>query len=285
MAVSREFEESIVGRLKVAGAVRSRPIVSLVLTHAMRVVVVLFSGVTTGCQSVATAPDASNYQRVVIGHSQNQRTLTCDRFGVGSGGALIIAGVHGNEHAAIRLAETLLAHLHVTPPTVPLDLVCVANPDGQAANRRENAAGVDLNRDFPATNQLTEECVQQPESAALRKWIMAVQPALIVSIHEPLACVDYDGPAKASAIELSRIINLPVRKLGARPGSLGSWAGEDLGIPVVTLELPARTRHWKASRFWNRFGQPLLQYLQSRDPHAKLNEANRACGAIGERRN
>ena len=60
---------------------------------------------------------------------------------------LVIGSIHGNETAGHAVIARLRA---ATPPAgVRLLLVRTANPDGVAAGTRQNARGVDLNRNFP----------------------------------------------------------------------------------------------------------------------------------------
>lgn len=60
------------------------------------------------------------------------------------------------------------------------------------------------------------------------------QPDVIISIHAPYNLLDYDGPPTAP----DRIGKLVLYRLGVFPGSLGSYAGLDLKVPVITVELP-----------------------------------------------
>jgi protein MpaA len=66
------------------------------------------------------------------------------------------------------------------------------------------------------------------------------RPRVVVSVHAPLRCVNYDGPAADLAAAMAQHNGYPVRAaLGApTPGSLGSLVGIDQGIPIITLELP-----------------------------------------------
>jgi protein MpaA len=141
-----------------------------------------------------------------------------------------------------------------------------ANPDGRIARRRGNAAGVDLNRDFPADNRGAARltAVAQPESRLIAELVEAAQPHLIVSLHQPLACVDWDGPEPAATIaaRMAAVSDLPARKLGARRGSLGAWAGETLGIPTITLELPGAAGGDEAAD-WERYHDALFVAVQS----------------------
>ena len=85
----------------------------------------------------------------------------------------------------------------------------------------------------------------------------------MVSIHQPLACLDYDGPTEALARAMARECELPVRKLGSRPGSLGSWVGLTFGRPIVTVELPAGAHRLPEDELWRRYGRMLLTAVTS----------------------
>jgi protein MpaA len=104
----------------------------------------------------------------------------------------------------------------------------------------------------------------EPEALALAGLIDRRPPDRIVSLHEPLACVDYDGPGEALAGRMAGACGLPLRRLGGKPGSLGSYAGETLGIPIITLELPPLARTLDADRLWDRYGAALLEAVVER---------------------
>jgi len=124
-----------------------------------------------------------------------------------------------------------------------------------------------LNRNFPTANRI--DCAKfgfgpltEPESLAIKKLIGQYRPARIVSVHQPLGCVDYDGPAKEIAEAVSAASDLPIRKLGAMPGSLGSYAGETLNIPTITLELPADAERLDQRELWQLYKQALLTAIE-----------------------
>ena len=152
--------------------------------------------------------------------------------------------------------------------------MALANPDGFEANSRYNARGVDLNRNCSA--QWRAESVEpsgprpwsEPESRALRDFILAYAPAKIVSLHWALAEIDADGPQSTGLArrmwhamapeerapyrirvaeqdgDLQALQNLD----GFCPGSFGQWCGYELRFSgglrpaMVTLELPYRSR-------------------------------------------
>jgi len=97
---------------------------------------------------------------------------------------------------------------------------------------------------------------------AIDRALREYRPNRIVSIHQPLRygseCVDYDGPAEDLAIAMSRHAPIPVKRIGSRPGSLGSYAGVTLGIPIITLELPKDAKGLDAATLWSDYGQMLL---------------------------
>jgi len=206
------------------------------------------------------------YEEIIIGRTPGNRAISCRLLGDGPEVVLIMATIHGNEPAGTPLVEALHVHLRDHPEPVAgrtIMLIPVANPDGFSNRTRTNARGVDLNRNFPAGNFQSRkrngvQPLSEPESQALHDLILSRRPARIVSIHQPLSCVDYDGPARELARAMSAASDLPLRKLGGMPGSLGSWAGEDLGIPIITVELPGGASRLSQDELWQRYGEMLL---------------------------
>lgn len=222
----------------------------------------------SGCRgprlvTIPVAPPPAPH-RTVLGHTVEGRPIEAVVLGRGVDTTLIVATIHGDEPGGTPLAHRLIEHLQAAPVLLEgrrVVLIPVANPDGLAAGTRRNADAVDLNRDFPARNRRDPQPAAQPEARMLKAVVTVYRPARILSIHAPLACVDYDGPARLLAERIAAASSLPVRKLGARPGSLGSWAGVDLGIPIVTLELPAETNEMDGDRLWARYGDAMVAAL------------------------
>jgi len=229
--------------------------------------------------AVITAPPAPPVQVQVQvqveaappeGTSVQGRPLRCTVHGRGEETVLILGGIHGNEPAGVPLCRQLAAYLDRHPAAMASRRVVVApalNPDGLAANRRTNARGVDLNRNFETSNRVAIQRhgprpLSEPEARYIAELIRRYHPARIVTIHQPLACVDWDGPARGLAEVMSRSCGLPMRKLGARPGSLGSYAGVEQRIPIITLELPAGASVLNPSGMWRIYGHSLLVAIQ-----------------------
>ncbi len=224
---------------------------------------------TTARKAKPSIPDPKPFANAVpvyqvIGKSVRGRPIRASFIGEGPETVLVMATIHGNEPAGTPLVNELSTFLQDNPHYVAgrtVIIIPVANPDGLAANSRYNSRGVDLNRNFQAPNRTNNyrsgiAGLSEPESRALRDFIVLHRPARIVSIHQPLACIDYDGPAYGLANTMAKYCHLPVNKLGARPGSLGSWAGEQMNIPIVTLELPPGTPSTEV--LWDRYGKALL---------------------------
>ncbi len=202
----------------------------------------------------------------LLGRSVQGRAITAQVLGDGIDTTLVIATIHGNEPAGTPLVKRLADHLMTNQDLLAgrtIAIIPVANPDGLAAGTRENIRGVDLNRNFEASNRVNtasngHQPLSEPESRAVYAAIQEFSPDRILSIHQPLSCIDYDGPGKALAAAIAAACRLPVKKLGAMPGSLGSYTGEELGIPTITVELPAAATNLSEDALWARYGQAMI---------------------------
>jgi len=205
-------------------------------------------------------------QRRIVGRSVENRPIECIALGQGYDVTLILATIHGNEPAGTPLVEKLAEHLQQNPDLLEgrkVVILPLANPDGMSYNTRLNTRGVDLNRNFAARNRENSSrngyrALSEPEARAIHTVIHQYGPDRIISVHQPLACIDYDGPAAHLAEHLAEHCDLPVRKLGARPGSLGSYAGLTLRIPIITFELPRDADQFSREALWDRYGPAML---------------------------
>lgn len=173
------------------------------------------------------------------------------------GKVLVIGGIHGDEYASISIAFKWMQQLQQKRDgRLHWRFIPLANPDGllRKNSQRQNANGVDLNRNFPSQDwdRLAlaywrdktyknprrfpgEVAASEPETIGLIEQIEVFKPDIIVSIHAPYHLLDYDGPSTAP----QSIGDLHLHELGVYPGSLGNYGGFDLQLPVVTLELPS----------------------------------------------
>jgi protein MpaA len=202
----------------------------------------------------------------IVGTSVQNRPIMCLVLGDGLDVTFIMATIHGNEAAGTPLVRRLAAHLRQHPEMLTgrkVVLMAVANPDGMANDSRYNAKGVDLNRNFDAANRVNSKetgltSLSEPEARVIQQLILEYKPDRIVSIHQPLNCIDYDGPARMLADRMGQYCALPVKKLGAMPGSLGSYAGVTLGIPIVTFEMTEADSQLNSEALWQKYGRALI---------------------------
>ena len=171
------------------------------------------------------------------------------------GRVLVIGGIHGDEYSSVSVIIKWMKILDANHSGLfHWRFVPTANPDGllNVKSQRQNAKGVDLNRNFPtedwvekATLHWEQKTHRNPrrhpgsdqaselETQWLVKQIKEFEPDAIVSLHAPYHLVDYDGPPTAPKV----LGGLSLRRLGVYPGSLGNYAGIDLKLPIVTVEL------------------------------------------------
>ncbi len=157
--------------------------------------------------------------------------------------ALIIGVFHGDEPEGEYLVNSLINDTKTNPvllaSSVILFIPCL-NPDGKELNTRGNANGIDLNRDFPTENREDFSKKPEKETEFILDIMSEYKPDRILTIHAPYGVVNYDGPADMIAEGMSRLNGYPVQvDIGyPTPGSFGTYAGKERGIPVITLELP-----------------------------------------------
>jgi protein MpaA len=219
-----------------------------------------------------TAVLPSRYR--IVGKSVQRRPIMCLELGAGTDVTFIMATIHGNEAAGTPLVRRLSWYLREHPELLSdrkVVLMAVANPDGMVNGSRYNARGVDLNRNFEAANRInTKQAgllpLSEPEAVIIKRLIQEYNPDRIVSIHQPLNCVDYDGPGRMLAEHMGQYCALPVKKLGARPGSLGSYAGETLGIPIITFEMLQADSQLNSQALWDKYGKAMLAAILYPDP-------------------
>jgi murein peptide amidase A len=199
---------------------------------------------------VGGAADHEPARVVVIGRSVRGREILAHVVGKHSASRniLVVGCVHGNERAGEAITRRLR---RVVPPTrTALWLVDEFNPDGCQANTRQNAHGVDLNRNSPwhwehldhpgGTYYSGTGPLSEPESQAINRLVERLRPVVSVWYHQHASLVD-DSSGGSLAIEsrYARAVGLPLRNYGVFPGSITTW--QDVTYPQDTafvVELP-----------------------------------------------
>jgi len=251
---------------------------------AILAAIALSEGCAQVNQAPATSPPAAVFAPVAskhtevdkvieVGRSGEGQPILLHRFGAGERPVLILGGIHGSEGNSAACARMLVSYLCSHPADVasaPLAIVPEANPDGLERGVRFNARRVDLNRNFPSSNWAKSYAsgpapASEPETQAIMRLVRDLRPRRILSIHSIAGdpCNNYDGPAEPLARAMASGNGYALKgQIGyPTPGSLGSWAGTDLGIPIVTLELPASTPGDVA---WERNRSAILGFVSAR---------------------
>ena len=184
--------------------------------------------------------------------------------GRGPTAGLLVAAQHGEEAVTALLVRRLLER--VSGDATRWVVVPVANPDGLINGTRQNAAGVDLNRNFPATTWRPDDSFtyppgiederrvvanrtnlskpgehpgSEPETQALMSFVERLQPPLVIDLHSPLELLLPRGDVPLAVLEsLSGTANLPIVDDvgGPCPGAFDDWL-HDVGIPAIVYEV------------------------------------------------
>jgi murein peptide amidase A len=201
---------------------------------------------------------------VVVGHSLRGRAIVARVIGAATAPRkiLLVGCIHGDECAG-RAILTALARWPVAAG-VQLWLVATMNPDGAAAGTRQNARGVDLNRNFPyrwrsgggPTYFAGPRPLSEPETRAAARLIRRVRPAVTIWYHQREDLVDMAGGDRGVARRYAELAGLRATCLPFLPGTATSWSNHTFsGTTSFVVELPAGavrraalTRHLLALR-------------------------------------
>ncbi|MEP7203967.1 MAG: M14 family zinc carboxypeptidase [Ilumatobacteraceae bacterium] len=189
----------------------------------------------------------------MIGQSVLGRDITAYRMGDPGGRPVLLIGViHGDEakgYGITRLIRTM-----PTPPGVDLWIIDSINPDGQAANTRYNANGVDLNRNvsynwsyIPFTAEGEEYSgeapADQPETQALEAFVGEVRPYITVFWHQDANRVSPGGAHRDIPIRFAEIVGLSSKSTPCTGGCTGTatqYVNHAIkGGTAFIVELPA----------------------------------------------
>jgi protein MpaA len=161
---------------------------------------------------------------------------------------LVVGCVHGNEPAGEAITHRLRSAQ--PPPGTSLLIVDAFNPDGCAAGTRQNAHGVDLNRNSPSHWQHLDQPggtyysgprpLSEPESRAIVRFVRRFRPSISIWYHQHARLVDASGGDPRIERAYAHLVGLPFRHLGVIPGSITSWQNATFSSDTAfVVELPA----------------------------------------------
>jgi hypothetical protein len=185
---------------------------------------------------------------VRIGQSSRGRPIIAVRAGdTGSDSkALVVGCIHGNECAGTAVTRMLVR----SAPAIDLWVVSNLNPDGFALGRRQNARGVDLNRNFPSEWRAGGRAwdaeypgprpLSEPEARAAARLIRRIRPSVTIWFHQPQALVRAWGQSIPSAREYARLSGMTFRAIRWPRGTAPNWQNHRFpGQSSFVVELPA----------------------------------------------
>lgn len=216
--------------------------------------------VTSLAAGPAVGDDAVVTTREVVGTSVEGREIEVVRRAHegATRRVLVIGSIHGDERAGMRVVRRLQRRDHV-PRELDLWLARTVNPDGTAADRRTNAHGVDLNRNFPyrwgrsprGSTWSGPAPLSEPESLALRRLVRRVDPWLVVTFHQPLFGVGANDKGMRTVRALASGMRLPVKSYsctGVCRGTFTGWVNHRTDALAVTVEFARTAPAWRIRR-------------------------------------
>lgn len=217
-------------------------------------IVLLSSGCTSAPRGVEGSAGWSPIARSVEGRGIDAVTIEPTGVGASPRRVLVIGAIHGNEPEGLPAVQPLIAALCraqsegslIASVRVIRDL----NPDGTAAGSRTNARGIDLNRNFPASNfspaaDRGTVPLSEPESRTLAHELETFRPDLVIVFHSIRSgpFVNFDGPAAEAAEAFVAAAQRSDPRWRVEPsmgyptpGSLGTFVGVDRALPILTVE-------------------------------------------------
>ena len=188
-----------------------------------------------------------------IGHSVHGRAIRPVRLGSAPPAhrLLVVGCIHGNEPAGMAITRALAA----AGPVAGAEIVVVqtVNPDGcLVSGARQNAHGVDLNRNFPSnwarlgrpgTLQYSgPHPLSEPESRYVVSLVRTLQPAVTIVFHQHQNVVRAWGQSRATARRFAALLGrlLPYRAWRWPFGTESNWQNHAFpGEASFVVELPA----------------------------------------------
>lgn len=168
-----------------------------------------------------------------IGQSVCDRPIHVVRLGRGKVNVFMWSQMHGNESTTTRALLKLIPWLEANAQKELLERLCIhiipqLNPDGAAAYTRENANGVDLNRDAVA--------LSQPESQYFRNYFDVLQPQFCFNLHDQRTF--YGAGEKGQPATLSFLAPAADKERSVRPARKTAMQLIAAVVGKINQELP-----------------------------------------------
>jgi len=224
----------------------------------VRATAVVFSVVTTLAVTSAARAVPLVDERERLGDSVDGRAIRVVHRGDPDARTVLVVGcIHGDECAGTAIVRVLRRG----DPRRGLDLwlLPTLNPDGRAAHTRQDARGVDLNRNFPYRWRSAprgryypgRRAASEPETRIAIALVERIEPDVTIWFHQPLDLVDRSGGSVRIERRYARLVGLPLVTLDPLHGTATTWQNHrDPDSTAFVVELPAgRLRPRDARRY------------------------------------
>jgi hypothetical protein len=213
--------------------------------------------------ALAIAPaTAVGAERVSVGRSANGRPITAARLGDPDSPrkVLVVGAIHGDERGGLAVTRALRATYGPGLHGADLWVIDTVNPDGLQRGTRQNARGVDLNRNFPYRWRPNgrrgsrywggRKPFSEPESRAVRKLVLRLRPALTIWYHQPWNAVLACGGGTDLQRRYARLAGMSTSCRGSDlTGTATSWQNNVVGGGTAfVVELPGGAVSASAAR-------------------------------------
>lgn len=182
----------------------------------------------------------------VVGHSVQHRPIELFHIPGPGPRVLVVGCIHGDECAG----RAVVTALRKVRPREDLWLVPTFNPDGLAHDTRQNADGVDLNRNFPANWRpfgppwsvyaAGPRPWSEPETRLVRDVVARIRPRYTVWFHQHLGLVWAYGRSSRAGRRYAELAGMRYYHHPWLDGTASNWQS---GLPdaaaAFTVELPA----------------------------------------------
>lgn len=212
----------------------------------------------TTCHSVHT-----------YGTSLQGRPLQAYVFGSSGPVTMYVGAIHGNEPSSSGLMQAWVEELERNAGKIGKRRIVVVptiNPDGVAANSRNNSRNVNLSRNFPTDNWVRDindtngkvkggggkKPLSEPEAKALANLTRQYRPRLLLSFHAigSLVVGDPGGYSAGYARKYAQMVGYRDATGSSGTfdyditGAYEDWAYRNEGIPSMVIELSSYTSYY-----------------------------------------
>ena len=185
-----------------------------------------------------------------IGHSVDGKAIRPVVLGSPSAAhrVLVVGCIHGNETAGIAIVQRLIET--GAPAGTEIVAVTSVNPDGCARGVRQNAHGVDLNRNFPSNRAPIgrrgslqwsgPRPLSEPESRYTVALVERLHPQITIWFHQHQGFVRAWGQSIPTARRFARLAAYPYRSIEWPFGTASNWQNHRFPKTAsFVVELPA----------------------------------------------